>query len=458
MDELTPRQIVNELDRYIIGQYDAKKAVAIALRNRYRRSMLEPKLRDEITPKNIILVGSTGVGKTEISRRLAKLVSAPFIKVEASKYTEVGYVGRDVESMIRDLVEESIRMSKRQSMDEVRDRAKGHAEERILDILFPTRRKREQSTFMLFAPDEDEKSPGEDDEDRKNKTRERFRTLLRDGKLEDTIIEIEVEDSQSPIGFIPGLGSEDIMIQMQDVFDNLFPKQKRKKKVSVAEARRIFEQEEAQKLIDMDEVIDLAIENVEQRGIIFLDEIDKIAGESKGSGPDVSREGVQRDILPIVEGTTVMTKYGPVKTDHILFIAAGAFHVSKISDLIPELQGRFPIHVELKSLTQSDFKKILTQPENAIVKQQIALMKVEGVDIIFSDDAIDAIANAAYVMNQTKENIGARRLYTVLEQVMEDISFNADEMSGQQVNIDADYIKKALRDAIEETDLRKYIL
>lgn len=459
MDELTPKQIVDQLDRHIIGQHDAKKAVALALRNRYRRSMLDPKLRDEITPKNIILIGPTGVGKTEIARRLARLVNAPFVKVEASKFTEVGYVGRDVEAMVRDLVEESVRMTKRQSIEEVEDRAQAAAEERILDTLLPTKRRKEQNPFVLFAPGHDTDGEAESDNERNmDGTREKFRRLLREGKLEDTIIEIEVEDSQPPIGFIPGVGNEDIMLQMQDVFDNIFPKQRKNKKTSVAEARKIFAQEEAQKLIDMDEVIDQAIENVEQKGIIFLDEIDKIAGQDAGGGPDVSREGVQRDILPIVEGTTVMTKYGPVKTDYILFIAAGAFHVSKISDLIPELQGRFPIQVELNSLTKEDFKMILTQPENAIIKQQVALMEVEDVKVKFTTDAIDSIASAAFFMNQIRENIGARRLHTILEQVMEDISFRADELKGQEIEIDAQYIQNALQDTIKENDLRKYIL
>jgi len=456
----TPREIVEQLDKYIIGQDKAKRAVAIALRNRYRRSKLDPKLRDEITPKNIILMGPTGVGKTEIARRLAKLVNAPFIKVEATKYTEVGYVGRDVESMVRDLVEEAIRMVKNQKMEMVKERAARAAENRILDILLPPKRKRAQNPLgMLFPMDQPTAEEQEEPDDSMAHTRERLREKLRSGALEDSPIEIEVEDSKfASFGFIPGMGNEEVLIQIQDVFGNLFPKRRKKKKTTVREARRIFEQEEAQKLIDMDEVVEEAIQAVEQHGIIFIDEIDKIAGRETGAGPDVSREGVQRDILPIVEGTTVMTKYGPVKTDHILFIAAGAFHVSKVSDLIPELQGRFPIRVELEALTKEDFKRILTQTENAIIKQQIALLKVEGVDLEFTEDAIDEIADIAYIMNQTSENIGARRLYTVVEKLMEDISFNADSLAGQKVVIDREYVRNRLQDIVKQNDLHKFIL
>lgn len=456
----TPREIVEQLDKYIIGQDKAKRAVAIALRNRYRRSKLDPKLRDEITPKNIILMGPTGVGKTEIARRLARLVNAPFIKVEATKYTEVGYVGRDVESMVRDLVEEAIRMVKNQKMEMVKERAAQAAENRILDILLPPKRKRAQNPLgMLFPVDQPTAEEHEEADDSMAHTRERLREKLRSGALEDSSIEIEVEDSTfASFGFIPGMGNEEVLIQIQDVFGNLFPKRRKKKKTTVREARRIFEQEEAQKLIDMDEVVEEAIQAVEQHGIIFIDEIDKIAGRETGAGPDVSREGVQRDILPIVEGTTVMTKYGPVKTDHILFIAAGAFHVSKVSDLIPELQGRFPIRVELEALTKEDFKRILTQTENAIIKQQIALLKVEGVDLEFTEDAIDEIADIAYIMNQTSENIGARRLYTVVEKLMEDISFNADSLAGQKVVIDREYVRNRLQDIVKQNDLHKFIL
>ena len=468
---LTPKEIVRQLDRYIIGQDAAKRSVAIALRNRYRRSQLDDRLKEEITPKNIIMSGPTGVGKTEIARRLAKLVRAPFIKVEATKFTEVGYVGRDVESIIRDLVEASIRMVKNEKMAGVREKAEKAAEERILDALLPTRKKKAVNPFGLFSGQsgESEEDPQKSEEtetalekregDSAQNTREKLRQRLHSGKLEDSLIEIEVDESRYPgVGVLPGIGNEDMMIQIQDVFGNIFPKKTRKKKTSIKEARRIFEQEEAQKIIDMDEVIDEAVSLAEQNGIVFLDEIDKIAGKEMGHGPDVSREGVQRDILPIVEGTTVMTKYGPVKTDYMLFIAAGAFHVSKISDLIPELQGRFPIRVELESLTEDNFRQILTQPENAIIKQQVALMKTEGIDLVFTDDAIDEIAKIAYVMNQSKENIGARRLHTVMEKLLEELSFHAEDLSGQSITVNRVFVQQNLSDMIKKTDLHKYIL
>ena len=465
MEYLTPKQIVQPLDRYIIGQHEAKKSVAVALRNRYRRSLIDEKLREDITPKNIIMMGPTGVGKTEIARRLAKLVEAPFIKVEATKFTEVGYVGRDVESMVRDLVEAAIRMVKNKKMNSVKEKAEIAAEERILDILLPTKKRKPTNPLgLFFQPDDgDYEDEEEDEHDQKyqsiSNTREKFRQRLRLGLMEDTLIEIEVEDSKySGIGFIPGLGNEDIMIHIQDVFGSIMPRKTKKRKTTIREARKIFQQEEADKLIDMDEVIEEAIQATEQHGIIFIDEIDKIAGKEMSGGPDVSREGVQRDILPIVEGTTVMSKYGPIKTDHILFIAAGAFHVSKVSDLIPELQGRFPIRVQLDSLSQENFEQILTQPENALLKQYKALMKVESINLEFSQEAISEIARIAYLLNQQKENIGARRLHTVMEKLMEDLSYNAEDLSGRDIVIDNEYVHKALKGLIEDEDVHRFIL
>lgn len=465
MEYLTPKQIVKQLDRYIIGQHEAKKSVAVALRNRYRRSLIDEKLRDDITPKNIIMMGPTGVGKTEIARRLAKLVEAPFVKVEATKFTEVGYVGRDVESMVRDLVEAAIRLVKNKKMNSVKEKAEIAAENRILDILLPTKKRKPSNPLgLLFQPEaqdyeNDEEDEAESRDQSMSNTREKLRQRLRLGLMEDTEIEIEVEDSKySGMGFIPGFGNEDIMIHIQDVFGSIMPRKTKKKKTTIREARRIFQQEEADKLIDMDEVIDEAIQATEQHGIIFIDEIDKIAGKEMSSGPDVSREGVQRDILPIVEGTTVMTKYGPVKTDHILFIAAGAFHVSKVSDLIPELQGRFPIRVQLESLTQENFEQILTQPENALLKQYKALMKVESVNLEFTPDAISEIARIAFLLNQQSENIGARRLHTVMEKLMEDISFNAEDLAGRDILVDKEYVQKALKELIQEQDIHRFIL
>lgn len=465
MEYLTPKQIVKQLDRYIIGQHEAKKSVAVALRNRYRRSLIDEKLRDDITPKNIIMMGPTGVGKTEIARRLAKLVEAPFVKVEATKFTEVGYVGRDVESMVRDLVEAAIRLVKNKKMNSVKEKAEIAAENKILDILLPTKKRKPSNPLgLLFQPEAQDYENGEEDEAENSgqsmsNTREKLRQRLRLGLMEDTEIEIEVEDSKySGIGFIPGFGNEDIMIQIQDVFGSIMPRRTKKKRTTIREARRIFQQEEADKLIDMDEVIEEAILATEQHGIIFIDEIDKIAGKEMSTSPDVSREGVQRDILPIVEGTTVMTKYGPVKTDHILFIAAGAFHVSKVSDLIPELQGRFPIRVQLESLTQENFEQILTQPENALLKQYKALMKVENINLDFTHDAISEIAKVAYLLNQQSENIGARRLHTVMEKLMEDISFNAEDLAGRDILIDKEYVHKTLKELIQEQDIHRFIL
>ena len=459
MSYLTPKEIVSELDKYIIGQDKAKRAVAVALRNRYRRNKVEQEMRDEITPKNIIMVGPTGVGKTEIARRLAKLMNAPFIKVEATKFTEVGYVGRDVDSMVRDLVEASIRMVKQSRHETVRSKAEKAAEERLADILAPLGRKPAPSANPFQALlGQGQSGPPETQEERQKRMTKREETLalLRAGRLEEAMIEVEVQDNSS-IGIeIAGLGSD---INIQDMLGGILPKKTKRRRVTVSEARKIFTQEEADKLIDMDEVISTAIERAEQDGIIFLDEIDKIAGKNMGQGPDVSREGVQRDILPIVEGSTVVTKYGPVKTDYMLFIAAGAFHVSKISDLIPELQGRFPIKVELKSLSAEDMRRILTQPKNAIIKQYQALLEADNIRLVFKEDAIEAIAKYAVMVNETSENIGARRLHTVVESLLEDISFNAGgDHPAIDVEIDAAYVKEHLKEQIKDNDLQKYIL
>lgn len=462
--ELTPRQIVYELDRYIVGQKEAKRSVAIALRNRYRRRQLPSEMRDEVIPKNILMIGPTGVGKTEIARRLAKLSNAPFIKVEATKFTEVGYVGRDVESIIRDLVESSIRMVKGERMQEVEEQAKELANERLLKILVPLPEKQKQANPFgaIFGMTSETSSENEETWNEKvenSKTmRERYRDLLALGELEDEIIEIDIEDQPPQLfDMFSGSGMEDIGMNMQDMFSELLPKRKRKRKVSVREGRRLLTQEEAGKLLDMDSIATQAIERCEQAGIVFLDEIDKIAGSNNSYGADVSREGVQRDILPIVEGSTVMTKYGPVSTDYILFIAAGAFHVAKPSDLIPELQGRFPIRVELDSLTQEDFRRILTEPKNALLKQYCALLETEGLEIEFTDDGIEEIAKIAEQVNESTENIGARRLHTILERLLADLSFEADSYE-EKVIINANYVSQQLASIISNQDLSRYIL
>ena len=455
MTELTPREIVRELDRYIIGQEDAKRAVAVALRNRYRRAQLDEAIREEVTPKNILMIGPTGVGKTEIARRLARLTDAPFVKVEATKFTEGGYVGRDVESIIRDLVEASIRLVKNQHSANVRSRAECVVEDRLVDLLTRTQKKKPVNPIDILLgnkPKEPELSTEE-----KNQLMVRqddVRTRLRRGELEHEIVEIEVEEVR-PQTEIPGTD-----MSMTDVLGSIIPKKTKLRKVEVREARKILQAEEEQNLIDMDAVYSQAVERAEQHGIVFLDEIDKVAGRGGGTGPDVSREGVQRDILPIVEGTTVNTKYGPVKTDHILFIAAGAFHVAKVSDLIPELQGRFPVRVDLKPLTIEDYKRILTQPENALIRQYELLLGVDGVSLDFDDSALQAIAEYAWQANETNENIGARRLHTMLEKILNDIAFNAGGGDAPEicVHIDANYVNAQLGTDLHAKDVKKYIL
>lgn len=437
LDELTPREIVRELDKYVIGQAEAKRAVAIALRNRIRRQKLDPEMAEEVYPKNILMIGPTGVGKTEIARRLAKLANSPFLKVEASKFTEVGYVGRDVESMIRDLVDIAIDMVREEKLDEVADRAERNAEERLLDLLMPPQ---PEATESL------------------ERTREKLREKLRAGKLDDRMVEIDVKQRGPTFEIATNMGVEEMEFNIKDVLPGLFAGRTRKRKMRVAEALEYLIQEEEEKLIDMDQVTRIAIDRVERSGIIFLDEIDKIAGRESGHGPDVSREGVQRDILPIVEGTTVNTRYGFVRTDHILFIAAGAFHVSKPSDLIPELQGRFPIRVELKSLTEEDFIRILKEPKNALVKQYQALLETEGIKLTFTDDALEEIARFAARVNENAENIGARRLHTIMEKLLEEISFEGPDLKKKVVRIDGAYVRKQLADIVKDQDLSRYIL
>lgn len=459
---LTPKEIVDALDRYIVGQDKAKRAVAVALRNRYRRSCLPEALREEITPKNIIMMGPTGVGKTEIARRLAKLVDAPFVKVEATKFTEVGYVGRDVESMIRDLVEAAIRICKARKMEDVRLVAEAAVEQELVDLLLPYTKKQRKATanplqlLLGAAQNEQEPEPSEEEKQRRYTERERVLAELRAGRHENTPVEIEVEERNPGSDAMLAAG---IDLNLGEMFGGMLPKKTKRRKLPVSEARRILVQQESEKRIDMDDVTREAIERAEQDGIIFIDEIDKIAVAGNVGGPDVSREGVQRDILPIVEGSTVMTKYGPVKTDYMLFIAAGAFHMAKVTDLIPELQGRFPIRVKLNDLTQEDFKSILTQPENAVTKQYAALLSADNVKLTFTDDALSEIARYAYLANESTENIGARRLHTVLENLLDDISFNAN---GQHpvidMVVDAAYVTERLKDEFTDEDIHRYIL
>src|ERR1700741_5082161 len=457
LDELTPREIVSELDKYVVGQKDAKRAVAIALRNRIRRQKRTPDLAEEIIPKNIIMIGPTGVGKTEIARRLAKLTNSPFLKVEASKFTEVGCGGRDVESTVRDLVEIAIDMIREEKLEDVADKAELNAEERLLDLLLPPATPRPQDAPTGGGVLEGSATP--DHGDSQARTREKLRQQLREGKLDERMVELDVRERNFPsFEIISNQGVEEMDVNIKDMLPNIFGQRTKKRKMKVNEAFEYLIQEEEQRLIDMDHVTRMAIERVEDSGIIFLDEIDKIAGRESGHGPDVSREGVQRDILPIVEGTTVNTRYGMVRTDHILFIAAGAFHVSKPSDLIPELQGRFPIRVELQSLTMEDFVRILTEPKSSLVKQYTALLETEGVKLDFTPEALDEIAHFAFRVNESTENIGARRLHTIMERVLDELSFDAPEKKGQAVTVDADYVRKMLTDIVKDQDLSRYIL
>jgi ATP-dependent HslUV protease ATP-binding subunit HslU len=456
LDDLTPRQIVAELDKYVVGQANAKRSVAVALRNRMRRQKLAPELAEDVLPKNIIMIGPTGVGKTEIARRLARLTNSPFLKVEASRFTEVGYVGRDVESMVRDLVEVAIDMVREEKVDDVAEKAEQNAEERLLDLLLPPP--------PLVR--KHEKTPGDNDEGRAaavqeqfQRTREKLRAQLREGKLDDREVEVETRDRSMPaFEVISSQGIEEMDINIKDVLPGLFGQRTKKRRMHVTEAMDYLIQEEENRLIDMDQVTRTAVERAEQSGIIFLDEIDKIAGRERGQGPDVSREGVQRDILPIVEGTTVNTRYGMIRTDHVLFIAAGAFHVSKPSDLIPELQGRFPIRVELHSLTTEDFIRILAEPKSALVKQYTALLETEGIKLTFSDDALEEVAKFAAAVNEATENIGARRLHTIMEKLLDEISFEGPDLKKKTVRVDAAYVQKQLADIVRNTDLSRYIL
>jgi ATP-dependent HslUV protease ATP-binding subunit HslU len=437
LDELTPREIVRELDKHVVGQAEAKRAVAIALRNRIRRQKLPPEMAEEVMPKNILMIGPTGVGKTELARRLARLSNSPFLKVEASKFTEVGYVGRDVESMIRDLVDIAIDMVREERLDEVADRAETNAEERLLDLLMPPQQEPSESA---------------------ERTREKLRERLREGKLDERVVELDVKDKPQTFEITTNAGIEEMGINLKDMLPSLFGQKTRRRNMRVAEAMDYLVQEEEQKLIDMDQVTRVALERVETSGIIFLDEIDKIAGRESGHGPDVSREGVQRDILPIVEGTTVNTRHGFVRTDHILFIAAGAFHVSKPSDMIPELQGRFPIRVELKSLSVEDFIRILKEPKNALAKQYTALLETEGIKLIFTDDALEEVAKFAARVNESSENIGARRLHTIMEKLLEEVSFEGPDLKRKSVKVDANYVRRQLAEIVKDQDLSRYIL
>lgn len=462
---LTPREIVAALDKYVVGQQAAKRSVAVALRNRYRRSKLPPEMRDEVLPKNILMIGPTGVGKTEIARRIARLVDAPFVKVEATKFTEVGYVGRDVESMVRDLVETAIRLVKQEKMEAVQEKAAQHAEARLLDLLLPTPKahKTMKNPLEMFFGGGSDREETTDEKPEEAARIERSREVLKEkldrGELEDELVEIEVEDTQPAMfELFSGQGVEQLGINMQELFGSMLPRRTKKRRLTVKEARLYLIQEEAQKLIDMDEVYQEAVRRAEEDGIIFIDEIDKIAGREGGTGPDVSREGVQRDILPIVEGSTVMTKYGPVKTDHMLFIAAGAFHIAKPSDLIPELQGRFPVRVELTSLTEEDFVRILTEPKNALIKQYTALIETEGIRVEFTDEAIHEIARLAAFVNEHTENIGARRLHTLLEKLLESLSFEAPDIHLEKVVITPQYVQTELGAIVENRDLSHYIL
>ncbi len=450
LDDMTPREIVAELDKYIVGQAAAKRAVAVALRNRVRRQKLPPEIAEDVLPKNILMIGPTGVGKTEIARRLARLAGCPFIKVEASKYTEVGYVGRDVESMVRDLVETSIDMIREEKLDEVADRAEQAAEERVLDLLLPLSPPPAPGTSEAEAAAQREQA---------QRTREKLRAQLREGKLDQRMVDLEVRERMMPsFEIISNQGVEEMDVNIKDMLSGMFGQQKKKRKMSVADAFEYLIQEEENKLLDMDQITRISVERAEQMGIIFIDEIDKVAGRESGHGPDVSREGVQRDILPIIEGTTVNTRYGMIRTDHILFIAAGAFHVSKPSDLIPELQGRLPIRVELQSLKEEDFIRILTEPKNALLKQAVALLETEGVKLSFSDDAVAAIARFATSVNEQTENIGARRLHTILEKVLDELSFEAPDLKKKTVKVDSAYVNKQLADIVKNQDLSRYIL